>query len=41
MVVVFEAADEKKALKFSVETAEFVTTETLVAMPRQEAIALL
>jgi uncharacterized protein with GYD domain len=41
VVVVFEATDEKEALKFSVAAAEFVTTETLVAMPRQEAIALL
>jgi uncharacterized protein with GYD domain len=40
-VVVFEAANEKEALKFSISVAEFVTTETLVAIPRQEAIQLL
>jgi len=40
-VVVFEAANEKEALKFSLGVAEFVSTETLVAIPRQEAINLL
>ncbi len=40
-VVVFEAANEKEALKFSIGVAEFVSTETLVAIPRQEAIQLL
>ena len=40
-VVVFEAANEKEALKFSLGIAEFVATETLVAIPRQEAIDLL
>ena len=40
-VVVFEAANEKEALKFSLGVAEFVATETLVAVPRQEAIQLL
>ena len=40
-VVVFEAANEKEALKFSLGVAEFVATETLVAIPRQEAIELL
>jgi len=40
-VVVFEAANEKEALKFSLGVAEFVATETLVAIPRQEAIGLL
>ena len=40
-VVVFEAANEKEALKFSLGVAEFVSTETLVAVPRQEAINLL
>jgi len=40
-VVIFEAANEKEALKFSIGAAEFVTTETLVAIPRTEAIALL
>jgi len=40
-VVIFEAANEKEALKFSLGVAEFVATETLVAIPRQEAIELL
>jgi uncharacterized protein with GYD domain len=40
-VVVFEAADEKEALKFALGVSEFVATETLVAIPRQEAIELL
>jgi uncharacterized protein with GYD domain len=40
-VVVFEAANEKEALKFSLGVAEFVASETLVAIPRQEAINLL
>jgi uncharacterized protein with GYD domain len=40
-VVVFEAANEKEALKFSLGIAEFVATETLVAIPRQEATELL
>jgi uncharacterized protein with GYD domain len=40
-VVVFEAADEKEAMKFSLSVAEFVASETLVAIPRQEAIQLL
>ena len=39
-VVVFEAASEKEALKFSIAASEFVTTETLVAIPRDEAIKL-
>jgi uncharacterized protein with GYD domain len=40
-VVVFEAANEKEALKFSLGVAEFVSSETLVAISRQEAIQLL
>jgi uncharacterized protein with GYD domain len=40
-VVVFEALNEKEALKFSLGIAEFVATETLLAIPRQEAIELL
>ena len=35
-VVVFEAANEKEALKFSLGVAELVATETLVAIPRQK-----
>jgi uncharacterized protein with GYD domain len=40
-VVVFEAKNEKEALKFSLGVAEIVASETLVAIPRQEAIQLL
>ena len=40
-VVVFEAASEKEAMKLSIDIAEWVTTETLVAVPRQEAVNLL
>jgi uncharacterized protein with GYD domain len=40
-VVVFEAANEKEAMKFAMSVAEFVSTETLVAIPRQEAISML
>jgi uncharacterized protein with GYD domain len=39
--VIFEAADEKEALKTSLAVAEFVASETLVAIPREEAIKLL
>jgi uncharacterized protein with GYD domain len=40
-VFIFEAASEKEALKTSIDIAEWVSTETLVAIPRQEAIGLL
>jgi uncharacterized protein with GYD domain len=40
-VFIFEAASEKEALKTSVDISEWVATETLVAIPRQEAIKLL
>ena len=40
-VFIFEAASEKEALKLSTGISEWVTTETLVAIPRQEAIELL
>jgi len=40
-VFIFEAASEKEALKTSIDIAEWVATETLVALPRQEAIELL
>jgi uncharacterized protein with GYD domain len=39
--VIFEAANEKEALKTSLAVADFVATETLVAIPREEAIKLL
>ena len=40
-VLIFEAADEKAALDTSIDAAEFVASETLVAIPREEAIKLL
>ena len=39
--VIYEAANEKEALKMSIAVSEFVATETLVAIPREEAIKLL
>ena len=39
--VIFEAANEKEALKTSLAVADIVTSETLVAIPREEAIKLL
>ena len=40
-VFIFEAATEKDAMKLSVDISEWVATETLVAMQRQEAVNLL
>lgn len=40
-VFIFEAASEKEALKVSTDIAEWVATETLVAIPREEAMKLL
>jgi len=40
-VFIFEAASEKEALKLSTDIAEWVATETLVAIPREEAMKLL
>lgn len=40
-VFIFEAANEKEALKVSLDIAQFVSTETLVAIPREEAVKLL
>ena len=41
VAVIFEAANEKEALKTSLAVADFVASETLVAIPREEAIKLL
>jgi len=41
VVMIFEAASEKEAMKISLSLAEFVSTETLVAIPREEAVKLL
>ena len=40
-VVMFEAENEKEALKMALGVSEFVATETLVAIPREEALKLL
>jgi uncharacterized protein with GYD domain len=39
-VVVFEAESEKEAMKMAIGISEWVTTETLVAIPREEAVKL-
>jgi uncharacterized protein with GYD domain len=39
--VIYEAENEKEALKTSLAVADIVASETLVAMPREEAIKLL
>jgi uncharacterized protein with GYD domain len=39
-IVVFEAESEKEAMKMAIEISEWVATETLVAIPREEAIKL-
>ena len=41
VVFIFEAASEKEALKVAIDVSEFVSSETLVAISRQEAIKLL
>jgi uncharacterized protein with GYD domain len=40
-VVVFEAESERDAMKMSIGISEWVKTETIVAIPREEAIKLL
>lgn len=40
-VVVFEAKSEKEAMKMSIALSGWVATETLVAIPREEAVKLL
>ena len=40
-VVIFEAPTEKDALKLAIEVKEDVDMETMVAIPRQEALKLL
>ena len=41
VVFIFEAASEKDALKTAMDISQWVTTETLVAIPRQEAVNML
>ena len=40
-VFIFEAASEKEALKLAASISDWVATETLVAIPRQDALDLL
>ena len=40
-VVIFEAPTEKDAMKLAIEIKEDADTETMVAIPRQEALKLL
>jgi uncharacterized protein with GYD domain len=40
-VVIFEASDEKEAMKIAIEVKDDVEMETMVAIPREEAIKLL
>jgi uncharacterized protein with GYD domain len=40
-VVIFEAPTEKDAMKLAFDVKEDVTTETLVAIPREEGLKLL
>jgi uncharacterized protein with GYD domain len=39
-VVTMEAADEKAAMKMNLMVSDFVSTQTMVAIPREEAIKL-
>jgi uncharacterized protein with GYD domain len=41
VVFIFEAASEREAMKTATGISEWVVTETLVAIPRQEAVNLL
>jgi uncharacterized protein with GYD domain len=41
VVFIFEAASEKDAMKTAMGISKWVTTETLVAIPRQEAVNML
>lgn len=40
-VLIFEAPDEKTVMKGNIKVGDFVATETLVAIPMEEAIKLL
>jgi len=40
-VFIFEAANENEAMKLATSISEWVSTETLVAIPRQEALNLI
>ena len=40
-VIIFEAPTEKDAMKLAIEVSEGSTIETMVAIPREEAVKLL
>lgn len=40
-VMILEAPTEKDALKVAIDAADVVATETMVAIPREEAVKLL
>jgi uncharacterized protein with GYD domain len=40
-VMIFEAPNEKVAMEMSISAADVVSTETMVAIPREDAIKLL
>ena len=40
-VITFEAPDEKEAMKWTMPWAEFCRTQTMVAVPYEEAVKLL
>ena len=40
VVVIFEAPDEKIAMKLAISIGDIESTETLVAVPREEAMKL-
>ena len=40
-VVIFEAPNEKEAMKLAIEAKDDVEMETMVAIPREEALKLL
>ena len=40
-VITFEAPDEKEAMKWAMPWAEFCETQTMVAVPYEEALKLL
>jgi len=40
-VIIFEAPSEKNAMKLAIEAKDDVEVETMVAIPREEALKLL
>ena len=40
-VIIYEAPNEKEALKMGIPFSEYMASETLVAIPREEALKLM